>query len=107
MVDEFDISEPLFALQPNPQPQYFGSEKTFEYTTSVESLPPAEHTLTSLQPSHSPVYLATWLQDRTLAVTTQISEELGKCIASKSNTRSRSYGNKQYHMLQYCSFWFS
>jgi len=105
-VDRFAISGPVYALQPQPQLHYY-EENAFEYTTSLESLQPAEHTLTSLQPSQPPIYLTTWLQDRTLAVTTQINEGLGKCIASKSNTRSRNYGNEQYHMLQYCSFWFS
>jgi len=64
----------------------------FQYITSPAPLPP--------------VYLSTSLQHTTLAVTTQINDELGKCTASQSNTRSRSYGNKQYRMLQYYSFWF-
>jgi len=56
-----------------------------EYTTSLESLPTGEHTLTSLQPSQPPVYLTTWLQDRTLAVTTQINEELDELLDSISD----------------------
>jgi len=107
MVDRFGISTPVFALLPKPQPQFIISGNTYEYTTSLGFLPQAHNKLASLQPTEPPVYFQTWLQDTNLAVTTQINEELGKCTASQSNTRSRSYGNKQYHMLQYYSFWFS
>lgn len=108
MVDRFGISGPVFANQPIPQPQFIVSGNTYEYTTSLGFLPPVYNKLASLQPTtESPVYFQTWLQDTTLAVTTQINEELGKCTASQSNKRSRSYGNKQYHRLQYYSFWFS
>jgi hypothetical protein len=74
---------------------------------AAESLPSPEHELSTLKPSQPPIYLTTQLKDRTLAVTTQINEELGKCTASKSNTRRRSSGNIWYNMLQHCSFWFS
>jgi len=66
-VDRFGTSG-QFPISGNP----------FQYITSPRPLPPAEHKLAS-QP---PVYLTTWLQHTTLAVTTQINGELGKCTAS-------------------------
>jgi hypothetical protein len=111
MVDRFGISGTAFPPQHKPQSQYHGFETTYVDIPSFEKefLTPAEDELATLQPSQSPIYRTTWLENRTLAVTTQINEELGKCnkSASKSNTRRRRYGNKQCHMLQYCSFWFS
>jgi len=105
-VDRFGISGPFFVLQ-NPQPQNSGNRNTYEHTSTLGFLPVVEHDLTSLQSSEPPVYQTAQPEDITLAVTTHINEELGKCTALESNTRSKSYGNKQYHMLQYCSFWFS
>jgi hypothetical protein len=104
-VDRFGISGP-FVLH-NPLPQNFGSVNNYEQTISLGFKPAEEMGLTTLQPSEPPIYLTTQLEDRTLAVTTHINAELGKCTALESNTRSRSYGNKQYHMLRYCSFWLS
>lgn len=106
-LDRFGISGPLFVLQ-NPQPQNFGSGNIYEHTTSLGFLPVVEHYLTSPKLSEPPAYQTAQPEDITLAVTTQINEELGKCTALESNTRSRNNGNKQYHhMLRYCSFWFS
>lgn len=107
MVDRFGTSRPVFAYLPKPQPQSIISGNTHDYTTSLAFLPPVDTKLASLQPSGIPVYESAWLDDTDLAVTTQINDELGKCTTSQSNTRSRSYGNKQYHVLQYYSFWFS
>jgi hypothetical protein len=81
MVDRFAISGPVFPHQPKPQPQYFGSGNTYEYTTSLGFQPPAEHKLFNLQPVEE--------EYTTPALTTQINEELGKCTASKSNKKQK------------------
>lgn len=110
-MDRFGISGTAFHAQPKPQSEHYRPVSTYAHMPNLlmKPLMPAQVELTTPQPSQSPFYLTTWLENRTLAVTTQINEELGKCSksASKSNMRRRSYGNKQYHMLQYCSFWFS
>nr|AGM32955.1 clip domain serine protease [Coptotermes formosanus] len=48
----------------------------------MKPLMPAQVELTTPQPSQSPFYLTTWLENRTLAVTTQINEELEELLDS-------------------------
>lgn len=71
-----------FPPQHKPQSQYHGFETTYVDIPSFEKefLTPAEDELATLQPSQSPIYRTTWLENRTLAVTTQINEELEELL---------------------------
>lgn len=73
-VDRFGISLTTHAFQ-NLQPEY----------QALETLPPPEYALATQQPSQPPVYLTSQLEDRTLAVTTQVNKELDELLDSISD----------------------
>jgi hypothetical protein len=104
-MDRFGTSGTMLSLQPRPQAPYSGFGNNHGHIHSLQPVPQLEQEPVMLEDSSLlPTHLTTRLEESTLAVTTQINKETGKCTASKSNTIRRSYGNIQYNMVHCYSF---